>query len=80
MVPNKGEFQSRLKLIAILRLRLVSNKSKRQFQNRVRVNYKLGTISHTNSWLFTANWSLIAVWPFTTRVFAVHPRSSWPFT
>ena len=38
MVPNKGEFLFRVKLIALLRLRLVSNKSKRQIQTRLRVN------------------------------------------
>ena len=38
MVPNKAEFQFRLKVIALFRLRLVPNKSKRQFQTKVRVN------------------------------------------
>ena len=38
MVPNKGEFLFRVKLIALFRLRLVSNKSKRHFQTRLRLN------------------------------------------
>ena len=38
MDPNKGEFLFRVKLIALFRLRLVCNKSKRQFQTRMRVN------------------------------------------